>query len=390
MKKVLFVTESLARGGMERVLVDLSNALASRGYSVSIVTYESTDCLKSELLSSIEYHYVKRRVFSWLKKIPVVRWLFRKLLRKNGWETNASARSLYKYYVGNGKYDVEIAFYRGPSIKIISGSPNRKSRKIAWVHTDFKLCDPKSYLLFFRNLEEVREAYGTFDVISCVSKAALESFSEVIGWREKCTVVYNMVPLTKIREKGNAQPLAIKRKFTIATLGRLIPDKGVDRLLKAIARLNKDGFDFDVWIIGGGRAYDELNALARDFHLQNVVFWGMQENPYPLLKQSNLFVCSSIREGFNIALVEAMAFGLPVLSTRCTGPTEILDEGKYGLLVDNSENGLYDGIKRVLVNPDLLEAFHQKSLERCLRFCEDRIISQVIDLMGNTIVTNNE
>lgn len=380
-KKILFVTESLARGGMERVLVDIANALTDNGYNVTIITYSDATNLKNDLHSSIVYKYVKRKEWPLCEKIPYIRRLYRKNYKQFKWETNSSSQKLYKYYVKNEKYDVEIGFYRGPSIKIISGSTNKSSKKIAWVHTDLKLCDPKSMQFFFHDMDEVRKAYGSFNHVVCVSEMAMKSFLEVIGYKGQCSVIYNMVPINKIQLKGKLPAPQSKRRFTIATLGRLIPDKGYDRLLKAVSKVNNEGFSFDVWMIGGGRAENDLKNLAKDLNLENVYFWGMQENPYPLIKQADLFICTSKREGFNIAIVEAMVFGVPVISTRCTGPTEILENGKYGILVDNSEEGVYWGVKQALSNPEGLCIFKEKSLERCWFFDESRIIDQIISLI---------
>lgn len=376
-KKVLFITESLGRGGMERIQVDIANALVRNGYDVTLIIYGKAEELRSELDARVTYKNIERNPLKIMRSIPYIH----RFYKKDKWETRTSPRSLYKYYVGNEKYDVEIGFYRGPSIKIISGSPNRKSKKIAWVHTDVKLCDPKSLTLFFNGIDEVKKAYSKFDNIVCVSNKAKESFIDLFGLEEKLLTVYNMISVEKIRKKSLEECELHKRKFTFVSVGRQIPDKGYDRLLCAVKKLNEEGFDFDLWLIGGGRAEAELREFAKENKLNNVVFAGFQTNPYKYVKQCDVFICSSKREGFNIAVAESLALGVPVLTTCCTGPTEILDDGKYGIIVDNSENGIYLGMKEILSNPNKISEYKVNCQKRAEFFDEENIMEQIIELI---------
>lgn len=377
-KKILFVTQALIYGGMERVLINIANILCEKGYDVTILCYDPRNHLLPELNPLIHYIYKKRREFKILSKIPYIRRFFR--YKKAVWEHRASAKKLYKYYVGKEKYDVEIGFYRGPSIKIVSGSTNKKSKKLAWVHTDFKLCNPKSIVSWFNNIEEVKTAYNKMDNIVCVSDKARESFNEVIGLKDKSVTVYNLIPSNKVINKSFEENSLNKTKFTIVTVGRLIPDKRQDRLLSATKRLNEEGYDFDVWIVGAGRHENELKKYCEDNKIENVFFTGMQSNPYSYMRNADLFVLTSYREGFALVIPEAMACGLPVMSTACTGPTEILNNGEFGILVDNSSEGVYNGLKNILDNKDILESLKLKSQERYIDFDEETIVKEIIAL----------
>lgn len=379
-KKILFVIHSLTRGGMETVLVNIANNLNKKGYKITILCYDSTDYLVSELNDGVQYIYKPRRKFLILRKIPYIRRFFRQ--KKDVWEHRASAKKLYKYYVGKEKYDVEIGFYRGPSIKIVSGSTNKKSKKLAWVHTDFKLCDPKTITNWFNNTEEVKSAYDKMDKIVCVSDKARKSFNEVFGLNDKSVTVYNLIPSNKIIEKSFEEIPLKKNKFTLITVGRLIPDKRQDRLLSATKKLTEEGYDFDVWMVGYGPCENELKKYCIDNRLENITFTGMQANPFPYMRKADLFVLTSFREGFPLVIPEAMACGLPVLSTACTGPTEALENGKYGILVDNSSEGVYNGLKNILDNKETLETYKKKSQERYVDFDEEAIIKEIIDLLN--------
>jgi glycosyltransferase involved in cell wall biosynthesis len=213
-----------------------------------------------------------------------------------------------------------------------------------------------------------------------VSEKARQSFAEVIGHKEKTATIYNMIPTEKIIKKSLESCPWQKRKFTIITVGRLIPDKRQDRLLVAVKKLKEESLDFDVLIVGSGRHEIELKKYCDENKIDNVIFTGMQTNPYSYMRNADLFVLSSFREGFALVIPEAMTCGLPVLSTSCTGPTEILQNGEYGILVENSSEGVYNGLKYFLEHRTELEYFRNKSMERCKDFDANVIVDEIINL----------
>ena len=142
-----------------------------------------------------------------------------------------------------------------------------------------------------------------------------------------------------------------------------------------------------MWIVGSGRCEDELKSYCTANRLDNVVFTGMQDNPYKYLSQADVFVLSSYREGFAIVIPEAMACGLPVLSTKCTGPTEILNDGEYGILVENSDDGVYKGMKELLDNRESLPYYKRQSLKRYYYYEDDIVIKDIINLFSHEQLT---
>lgn len=376
-KKVLFVLPSLVLGGLERVQVTIANALVEKGYDVTVMVLENRLDLKDELDGRVHLIYKPYRPHKIMRRIPYVR---HKFYDDGMWETRATPEKLYKYYVGDTKYDVEIGFFRGLSVKIISGSTHKAAGKIAWVHSDFKHCG--GITNNFKSIEGVKNAYSKFNRIVCVSKQAMDSFNEVIGLLDKTTIIYNMLPVNHILSICN-EPLEIeKKKTTLLSVGHLIEAKGYDRLLAAVKRLNNDGFDFDLWLVGYGEDEKRLKDYTLKNGLSNVKFLGYQKNPYKYMKAADLYVCSSRYEGFNLTVAEALLLKTPVLSTDCTGPAEILDGGKYGMLVDNNEEGLYNGIRAFLSDSSLLPAYREKAELRKPFFDNEIICKQIVDLFG--------
>ena len=98
------------------------------------------------------------------------------------------------------------------------------------------------------------------------------------------------------------------------------------------------------------------------FGLFLIIVGGFKKNPYKYLKKADCFVCSSRSEGFSLVIAEAMMLGIPVISTYCSGPNELLEEGKYGLLVDNNEEDLYRGIKSIIEDEKLRMYYKQQAI----------------------------
>lgn len=372
MKKILFILPSLSVGGLERVQVSIANALVKRGYDVTVMILNPCLDLATELDARVKLIHKPYKPHPIMRKIPYIR---HKFYDDGMWETRASAKKLYKYYVGEEKYDVEIGFFRGLSVKIVSGSTNCSSVKLAWVHSDFKVC--KGIINNFKNMQAVKNAYAKMDKIICVSKQAKEGFIEKIGCAEKITTVYNLLPTEEIVSKAQETLVLQKKKPILCAVGRLSKEKGYARLLNVVEKLNADELDFDLWLIGDGGDREKLETLAQEKGLNNVYFFGQQNNPYKYMKQADLYVCSSLYEGYNLTVAEALILGVPVLSTKCTGPCEILDNGKYGAIVENSEEGLYQGLKELLSDPNKLLYYREKVKERQDFFEEEQICGEI-------------
>lgn len=379
MKKILFVIPSLALGGLERVQVTIANALIKRGYDVTVMTLDSGDDLRCELDAKVHYIHKPYKTHKIMKRIPYIR---NRFYDDGMWETRASAKTLYKYYVGNEKYDVEIAFFRGLPIKIISGSTNKNAVHLAWVHNDFK--QAPGYLNNFKSLKCVNEAYASYDKVVCVSRQAEDGFKSTIGDTQNTEVIYNMLPVSEIKTKAEEIPKIKVKKSKIHTVlaARLLDSaKGQKRLISALSKINNEGGEVSLTLIGGGGDEQDIKNFIREKNAESfVTMCGNQINPYPYIKEADLLVCASYFEGYNLTVAEALILGVPVLSTNCTGPNEILDGGKYGMIVDNSEEGLYNGVKEFVENKALLSAYKEKTKLRQDFFDEDVIVKKITDL----------
>lgn len=379
MKKILFIIPSLAVGGLEKVQVTLANKLSELGYEVTILLLEPVFDLQCQLNSEVrvEYKSYKKHIG---ERIPYIRHRF---YDDGMWETRASAEKLHQYYVGDEHYDVEIGFFRGLPIKIVSGGMNKEETKyLGWVHNDFRKAD--GYKSNFRSMENVREAYRKLDKIICVSQETQIGFKEIIGDTGNLCSIYNLLSVEDILLKAKQKPEVQinKEKFHAVLVGRLLDSaKGQKRLVEVVVRLHKMGYKISLAIIGGGAdekmIREEINKKNADSYIS---MCGKQMNPYPYIKEADLLVCASYYEGYNLTVAEALILGTPVLSTDCTGPKEILDYGKYGMIVVNSTEGLYEGLKKIIESTELLLEYKKKAIARKKFFDEEKILNEITDI----------
>lgn len=144
----------------------------------------------------------------------------------------------------------------------------------------------------------------------------------------------------------------------LLSVGRLAPEKGYDRLLKIVARLEKK-YSFELIIVGEGTERQTLERIISENQITSVILAGYQSNPYPYYKNADLYICSSYYEGYSTTCFESISLNLPVLTTNCAGMKEILDNGHFGLIVDNTTEALEKGLKYILENPEQLRIYRE-------------------------------
>lgn len=371
-KKILFLIESFAGGGVEKVFIDLINNMDISKYDVTVMSIWDYGVRKKDLRKDVKY----KSIFPNIKGISRV---FHNFVEKS------DGKLLYKLGIRE-KYDIEIAFIEGRATKIIGASTNPNSKKIAWIHTDL-LNGHWTSMVFNESTEIEKRCYEKFDELVFVSNSAKEGFIKLFGDNfENMHVKYNPIISYDVILKSKEEVSDIVKdlnKKLLVTSGRLVNVKGYDRLLKVCNRLNNDKLDYELWILGEGWARPKLEDLIDKYKLNNVKLLGFKENPYKYIKQGDLFVCSSKNEGFSLVIAEAMILGLPVISTNCSGPNELLNFGEYGFMVENKEEDLYRGLKDLLENEEKLRYYSKKSKERVNFFNYKDRINDIEGLFSN-------
>ena len=355
-KKVLFVIESLSGGGAEKVLTVLLKHIDKTRFDVTLCTVVETGVYMDEVkkyvsctsilgnpnrktfLGKAWYRFKYKCVYNWLPLIWV-----------------------YRLFVPHGN-DVEVAFVEGFATKLMAASSNKQAKKLAWVHTD--LINNHWIESIYQNITEERLYYQKYDQIIGVSKQVTNSVQHLYHLKNVITC-YNPIEsdvILKWAEENISLPPK-KESLRLVSVGRFVPQKAFDRLLCVVNRLYKEGFSLELWLLGDGEQRPLLEQYIRDENLEGIVtLWGFQTNPYPYLQHSDLFVCSSVSEGYSTAVTEALIIGLPVVTTACSGMDELLDNGTYGTVTENDEGALYEGVKRCFTQSDLLNTYKEQAI----------------------------
>lgn len=359
MKKIVFLIPSLGMGGMERVLVNYANILTKYNYDVTVLNFTFSDQDLKSLISK-KVHYVDSYVpvphISHAGIKNILKCNFR-ILPWIKWIQFHSAKYLYKKYIKE-YFDVEVGFCGSPAIKIVSGSDNPNSQKLGWIHGDNILNDvPQA-----GGIRKAKKIYTEIQKIICVSNIALENIKTVFK-RDKG--VYKLANPNDIESIKKLCKIPVKEKtdkFTFICIGRIsFFEKGFDKVMEATDRLKKEGYDFYTWFIGDGVDFPKLKEIKEKRKLDNVILFGNQINPYKYLNAADLLICPSNYEAYGMVIAEALILNKPIISTDTFGPSEILDNGKYGMIVENSVKGVYEGMKAVLSDQKLLFDLESKS-----------------------------
>lgn len=370
-KKVLFVIESFVVGGAERVLVDLVNALDKEHFDVTVLSVFKESVYKGynekfdDMFSADVHHrYMVDNSVKW--KYILFNFLFNRLPHK--W--------FHQLFVGKG-YDTEVAFYEGLPTVFLSCSPNNKSRKLAWLHYGAGFADSVG-----EKRERYRHVYSRFDAVVGVSKGVCDNFLARVGRVTNLEVKYNIIEDERIVRKSNEYDVDLLRNgMSFLSVGRICGIKGYDRLLRVCLKLHNEGLNMSMNIIGGGGS-DELMAFVVANSMQKYVrFWGHKDNPYPYIKHADWLVCSSYAEGFSTVITESLIIGTPVISTDCSGTDELLGNSEYGIRCENSEDGLYEAMRSVLMDASLYVKYKKKAAEGGRRFNKEQLLQEIEQIL---------
>ena len=379
-KRLLIVAENLYGGGVERILqIVLRNFDFSR-YEITL--YSSR---KETLLPEFYPTHIKQGYFfeSISEKASLKDRLVCRIINKFKLFVyyNFSPSVFYRFFV-KGKYDVGIAFIEGYATRILSGGPE-KMKKIAWVHTDIQTNHWTK--IAFRSFLEETHCYSLFDTVACVSQCVAEQYYKTFNTNNHI-VLYNPIDRERIIKKASVKVLDITAvnlgMISILSLGRLEPIKGYMRLLRVVARLhNEDKLKPVLFVLGEGKEKEILYNFIISHHMESYVhLLGFKDNPYPYLAQTDIYVCSSIAEGYNTAITEALVLGKAVVTTDVSGAREQLGNSEYGIVTDNDENSLYQGLKRMMCT-EVLQYYTEKAQQRVKIYGVDTSMAHIYQLI---------
>lgn len=361
MKKILFLIHDLGRGGAEKVLVNLVNHLDRSLFEIHVMVLFGGGINEQFLKPDIHFHTVYKR------NIPA----------NSKWMKLFTPKQLHRMYVKD-HYDIEVSYLEGPCARIISGCEDNNTKLVSWIHTRY--LSENSIYFSFRSKQEANTVYSKFHCLAFVSKDVRDAFCKRVSTDNKCIVLYNTVESDNVI-KLSKEPIETELKDTIKLIavGRLQEVKRYDRLLNIAKKLNNVGYNCHTYILGDGPLKDVFQKYISENHLENVItLIGYDTNPYKYLAACDIFICSSQTEGFSTAATEALIVGTPICSTDVSGMKEMLGENnEYGIVTENSESSLYEGIKKLLDNPKLLAHYKKQAEIRGKMFSTENTVKAV-------------
>ena len=378
-KKILFLIESMSGGGAEKVLSTLLEHIDNTKFDITLCCVCNTGKYIKVVKPYVNFTYIMPEI----DNSSIVKKFLYKLKYKfiYNW---LPLKWVYQWFIPHHS-DIEIAFVEGFATKLLSHSTNIKAKKIAWVHCDMLNFHWTESL--FKNLSEEEKCYQSYQQIITVSNTAQASFKkQFTNVTKPVLTLYNPINSTEIIEKSTAailMPPKTEGTIRLVSTGRFTQPKAYDRLLRIVSKLIQENYNIELWLLGDGELRHDLEYIIKELHLESVVtLLGFQSNPYAYLSKCDLFVCSSLSEGYSTAVTEALILGLPVITTNCSGMHELLKDGECGIITENSEEALYLGLKELLNNPYQLKVLKVKSEERGQEFSLHNLVSSIENLLS--------
>lgn len=371
--KIAFFLHSLEGAGAERNTINLIRNLNKEKYQISLILVKAGGAFMSQIPREVLVTDLKTKSFFVL---------FLKL----------------REYFKKQRPDIFISSYpHFNSISALAKIFSKSRTKIILVeHTTFSLISSTARTFFRKIIARfflpflMKFIYPRADAIICVSQGVARDISKIINSAKKIKVIYNPVTNDKIYKW--AQEAVLHHWFfdqkipVILAVGRLTKAKDYPNLLKALNQIVKEK-PVRLVILGEGTEEIKIKKIIKKLDLsKNTALLGFKENPYKFMKRASVLALSSFREGFGDVIVEAMACGLPVVSTNCAGPSEIIENGKNGILVPRSdERALAKGILQVLNNSFLAQKLSKQGLNRAKDFSVEKSIKEYEEVFEEII-----
>lgn len=363
MKRILFFIPNLSVGGAEKVLVNLANNIDKSKFDITVQSLFGGGVNEQFLNKDIRYRYCFKKCFrgnSQLLKLFSNKFLFNWFIKEH--------------------YDIVISYLEGPVARIVSGCEDNNTKLVSWIHC--RMNNEKVGSIGFRSFKEAKKCYNRFDYIACVSQWVKDYFVDLFSFTKPIGVLYNTIESSMIMLKSEEEIDDVsfdKDVFNIISVGKIVQNKAFIRLAHIHKKLLDNGIKNHVYILGVGDEQTKIEKYIADNNLvETFTFLGYKTNPYKYIKACDLYVCSSFSEGFSTSVTESLIVGTPVVTTLCSGMYEMLGENnEYGIVTENNEDALYEGVKKILTIPGLLESYAEKALNRGKEFSTEKTTKSV-------------
>ena len=380
-KKILIVSHALELGGAERSLIGLLEALDYENYQVDLFLLRHEGELLTDIPEGVRllpeipaYTVLARPMAQTLKEghvLLTLARLFGKIKaicfdKKNSCTESAVALEYSHKYTfkfmpriqANEEYDLAISFL---TPHYIVANKVQAKKKIAWIHTD--------YSRVAVDISSEERMWGAYDNIISISDAVTDSFVRVFpSLKKKIVLIENILPEQLIRrqaEKFDATEEMPERNVRLLSIGRFCYQKNFDSIPSLCKLLLKKGINVRWYIIGFGPDEELIRKKIEENQMQNfVIILGKRENPYPYIKECDIYIQPSRYEGKSVTVREAQMLGKPVIITSYTTAISQLKAGVDGIIVPIDNQECADGIATLIRNKEKMEDLIRNCKER--------------------------
>lgn len=352
MKRIAFVMGSIFMGGAERALINMLNHFDYERYDVTLWICGSEKGNVHIINPHVTIQYVESEFEKGNGTSKVLKSAYYRMMAKRSISNDEKNRYYYSMSlpkITDEQYDCVIA-YRGWDVTILRFAFNRLNavRRIVWMHNDT-----------FDTSFPFPDYYQKADKIFCVSKTIkqhmLEKYPRLDA--KKLDVFYNIIDVEDIKAKAE-QPCEIPMQHpALLSVGRLSWEKGFEMIPEIAFLLRQRGHSFHWYIIGEGYKRRDIEPKIHEYQVEDYVsLLGAMDNPYPYFKNCDIFVQTSITEGYCITTAEAKVFCKPVVTTNLPVMYEQFEHQKNGLIASEiTAESIADDVGGLLGSRELRE-----------------------------------
>lgn len=361
-KKVLFIMRDFQGGGAERVTIDYLTYLNKEKFEPIVFIMKKSGAFLNQIPKDVRVVFATSEAKFRLTSIPRLLYLLIKEAKKVD--------------IIIGTLELTTTYFAAILGKLF----NKNS--IGWTHINLKYFPPANTKV---HKQLTKLLYPFLNTIICVSDGIVADIrSRFPGIKSKIITLYNPISLNDILKKGD-ESFEKEDVPIVVGAGRLSTQKNFKLLISAHKKVIDQGIRHKLIILGEGAERANLQEFIKENEMENSAFlYGFKNNPYKYIKNAKVFALSSDYEGFAIVVAEALALGTPVVSTNCpSGPSEILENGKYGKLVPTNDVDSYaKELIEILTNTHLSRELSERGLLRAKDFTPEVIVPKFEELLS--------
>lgn len=385
-KKILFYTSGVGLGGVEKVVLEVLKEIDKSKFDIKLaLQYENENLFENEIPKEVNYKYMLPQ------KVIDKSLYFRERKKNIFYKILYSFMLSYEKYIIKKNYlefskdrEIVIDFKSGDFLKLINLENGTEKKRVCWLHSEITKLNK-----YEKRKKFLRENLNKCDKVVCICEDMKNGvIKEMLELEDKLEVIYNPFDIEKIKIKSNdyseikdTEKKLIEDNYIIMVSRLELKMKDFNTLIKAFKIVNQERKDIKLYLLGNGPDREKVESMIKNENLQEYIkLLGVKKNPYPWIKNSKMLVLSSKSEGLPTVLIEGIILNKVIVSTNClTGPREILDNEKYGSLVEVGDyNSMAQEILELLQENSIKKEKYLSNINKSIeKFDEKNIIKQI-------------